>query len=36
VFILPLVALARQEHISWRAVLGAVVAVGGTAVLFAA
>ncbi len=34
VFILPFAALIHKERVSPRAVLGAVVAVGGSAVLF--
>jgi drug/metabolite transporter (DMT)-like permease len=34
VLMLPLVRLIYKEQLSWRAILGASVAVGGVAVLF--
>jgi drug/metabolite transporter (DMT)-like permease len=34
IFILPYAALVEREHVSWRAVAGAFVAVGGVAMLF--
>ena len=34
VLVIPFVVLVRREHVTWRAVLGAFVAVGGVAVLF--
>ena len=33
-FILPYAAFVEKEHVSWRAVVGAVVAVAGVAILF--
>jgi drug/metabolite transporter (DMT)-like permease len=35
ILMLPLVKYVQKDHISWRAVLGAAIAVGGVAILFA-
>jgi drug/metabolite transporter (DMT)-like permease len=35
ILMLPLVKYVQKDHISWRAVLGATIAVGGVAILFA-
>lgn len=34
IMMLPLVRVIHQEHLSWKAIMGAVVAVGGVALLF--
>lgn len=35
ILMLPLVKYVQKEHVSWRAILGASIAVGGVAILFA-
>jgi drug/metabolite transporter (DMT)-like permease len=35
ILMLPLVKYIQKDHISWRAVLGAAIAVAGVAILFA-